>query len=173
MRAEKQLLLDDIKEQMDASTAFVLFNYIGLKAEALSEFRGTVSDGGGHVEMVPKRVLRRAADELGIDLSGHELPGAVALALAGEDPLATAKAVVKFGKDSGATSVLVGRFDNALYDSEQVIALSKLPSLNEMRAQFLGLLEAPMAQTLAVMEALLTSVPFALEAKIEKEGGAA
>ncbi|SCA62743.1 50S ribosomal protein L10 [Chlamydiales bacterium SCGC AG-110-P3] len=173
MREEKQLLLDEIRDQIDAKSAFVLFNYIGLKANDLTGFRSNVADTGGHVEMVPKRILRRAAAEIGIDLSDYELPGHIALAFGGEDPVATAKTVIKFGKDTGTMTVLAGRFDNKLYDSEQVEALSKLPNLDGMRAQFLGLLEAPMAQTLAVMDALLTSVIFALENKVEKEGGAA
>ena len=45
--------------------------------------------------------------------------------------------------------------------------MSKLPSKDEMRAQFLGTLEAPMAQTLAVMDALLTSVVHCLNNKVQ------
>ena len=53
--------------------------------------------------------------------------------------------------------------------ASDVERLSKLPSKDEMRAQFLSVLEAPMSQTLAVMEALLTSVPYCLDNKCKQE----
>ena len=49
--------------------------------------------------------------------------------------------------------------------AEDVKAISELPSQDEMRAQFVGLLEAPMTQTLSVMQALLTSIMYCLENK--------
>jgi large subunit ribosomal protein L10 len=47
--------------------------------------------------------------------------------------------------------------------------ISKLPTLLEMRAQFLGLLEAPMTQTLGTIQAMLTSVIYCLDNKAKKE----
>jgi large subunit ribosomal protein L10 len=58
-----------------------------------------------------------------------------------------------------------GQFDGNLYDSDAVEKLSKLPGKDEMRASLLGLFEAPMSQSLAVMEALLTSVIHCVENK--------
>ena len=68
-----------------------------------------------------------------------------------------------------------GRFDGQLYTAAQVERLSTLPGKNEMRSQFLSTLEAPLSQTLAVIEALLTTVPHCLEnkAKQTEEGESA
>jgi large subunit ribosomal protein L10 len=57
-----------------------------------------------------------------------------------------------------------------MYNAADVEIMSQLPSKDVMRAQFLGLLEAPMAQTLAVMEALISSVVYCLDNKIELDG---
>ena len=69
--------------------------------------------------------------------------------------------------------VCLGRFDGQLYQAADAKKLSELPGRDEMRAQLLATFEAPMSQTLSVVEALLTSVPHCLEnkcKKIESEG---
>jgi large subunit ribosomal protein L10 len=82
------------------------------------------------------------------------------------DPLDATKVVFQFSKDNEEIlKVLGGKFDGQVYTGADLDALSKLPSLNELRAQFLGLLEAPMSQTLTVIDALLTSVLYCLENK--------
>lgn len=173
MREEKQMLLDSIKDQVTESGAFVLFNYVGLKAEAATDLRNQIHEAGGHVEMVPKRVLKKAVADGQFDLGEYELPGHIGLALSNEDPVQVTKCVFKFSKESKALQVLCGGVDGQLYDDKQMKTLSELPSLDQMRAQLLGLFQAPMAQTLSVMNALLCSVPYALDNKVKKEGAEA
>ena len=62
-----------------------------------------------------------------------------------------------------------GRFEGRMYAADQMVKLSTLPSKDEMRAQLLATLEAPMAQTLAVMEAVLSSVVYCLQNKSEQQ----
>lgn len=170
MRQEKQLLLDDIKQQINDGPAFVLFSYLGLKANDAADLRGQIDQVGGYVEMVPRRILRKAASEAGVSLDNVELPGHIGMIFAGEDQIAAAKAVYAFGKDSKAMTVLGGYFDKKLCSADQVKQLSTLPDINGMRSQLLGLFEAPMAQTLSVMQAVLTSVCYALENKAKLDG---
>ena len=154
MRKEKQLLLDDIKEQMETFPSFVVMSYAGLTANAANEFRAEITGLGGSVEMLRKRMLLKAADEVGVSLNGETISGHVSIVFTGEDAIETAKTILKFSKDSGdVLTVLAGRIDGELYTAADVAKLAKLPGKNEMRSQFLGLLEAPMSQTLATMDA--------------------
>ena len=166
MRQEKQFLLDEIRGHIEGSNAMVLFNYSGLGANQANDFRNEVAKVGGEVEMVRKTILVKAADELGISLDLDALPGHVGIVLAGEDTVAATKTVYKFRKDAGdKIEVIGGHFEGQVVDAQTVKQLSELPSKDEMRASLLGLFEAPMATTLATMEALLCSVCFALENK--------
>jgi large subunit ribosomal protein L10 len=167
MRKEKQLLLDEAKEQFDQYPAFFIISYKGLKANTANEFRGEVAKFGGNVEMLSRRMLHKAAGKAGVNLDLDALEGHLGVVFVPTDPIETAKMVIKFGKSNNkAISVLAGRFpDGQLYNAADVEKLSKLPALPEMRAQFLGTLEAPMSETLAVMEALLTSVIYCIEEK--------
>lgn len=171
MRQEKQLLLDEVKGQIDQYKSFVIMKYLKFGSNSANAFRGEVAKRGGGVEIVRKRILVKAAQAAGIDLTRDALEGHVGLVYGGNDPLETAKFVFEFGRtNNDAIQVIGGHIDGKLYSAADVDMLSKLPSMNELRAQFLGTLEAPMAQTLAVFEALLTSVPHCLQNKSEAEG---
>ncbi len=96
--------------------------------------------------------------------------GISALVFAGNDPFETTKFVFKFSQESDkAMEVIGGRFEGQLYNAAEMETLSKLPSKDEMRAQLLSVLQAPMAQTLAVMDAVLSSVVYCLDNK-SKQG---
>lgn len=171
MKQEKQLLLDEIQDQMRKQPSFILLQYAGLTANALNEFRATVAGRGGDIGVMSKRLLIKAAQNMGIQLNRADLDGHIAVVHAdAELVLETAKYVCQFSKESeGKVKVVGGHIDGLLYSAEQVDLLATLPSKQEMRAQLLATFEAPMAQLLAVCEALLTSVPHCLENKVKQE----
>lgn len=170
MRKDKQLLLDEIQDQIKQTDSFVVMRYLGLSANKANAFRREVSKLGGSVGVMRKRVLVKAAQAAGIPLDVKELPGHIGLVYATKEPIELAKFVIKFGDDNDKVlEVVGGRIDGQLYNAADVDALSRLPGKDEMRAQFLGTLEAPMAQTLAVMEALLSSVVYCLDNKSKLE----
>lgn len=170
MRKEKQFLLDEVKEQIDQDGSFAIMSYLGLSANKAAEFRREVNLMGGNVEMVRKRILIKAASAAGIELDLEQLPGHIGLVFGGEDPFATTKFIFKFSQDNNkAIQVVGGRYDGQLYNAVDVAALAQLPGKDEMRAQFLGLLEAPMAQTLSVMDAIITSVVYCLDNKAKQD----
>ncbi len=170
MRQDKQLLLDEIKSQIGKSGSFLIMRYNALAANKANALRSAIANLGGGVEVVRKRVLIKAAEEAGMTLSLDLLPGHIGLIFGGNDPLETTKAAFKFSQENAsAIQVIGGRFEGQLYNAAQMEMLSKLPGRDEMRAQLLAVLEAPMSQTLAVMEALLSSVPYCLDNKAKMD----
>jgi large subunit ribosomal protein L10 len=166
MRKEKHFLLDEVKEQIDKDGSFAIMSYLGLTANKAAQFRKDVAKMGGSVEVVRKRILVKAAKAAGIDIDLEALTGHIGLVYGGKDPIETTKFIFKFSQENGKTiKVIGGRFDGLMYSGPQVQALSELPSKDEMRAQFLGLLEAPMAQTLSTMDAILASIVYCLDNK--------
>jgi len=171
MRQEKQLLIDEIQTHCDKHNAtFVILSYQGLNANAANQFRREIGKMGGSVEMMRKRILQKAMAQKGIELPIDSLPGHIGVVFSGGDPIETTKFVFKFSQENNkAIKVVGGRFDGLQYSGEDVEKLSKLPSKDEMRAQLLATFEAPMSQTLAVMEALLTSVVYCLDNKCKEQ----
>ena len=170
MRQEKQLLLDEIKTKIDASEAFIVARYQQLRAPKLSEFRQLMVKNGGDFEVVRKRIFLKAINASTISFDATQFEGHIGVLFAQKNSLELTKVIYDFIKSNGETlQVLAGKFDGKIYTATDIEKLSKLPSLSEMHAQFLGLLEAPMAQTLAVMDALLTSILHCLENKSKKD----
>lgn len=166
MRPEKSILLKEIREKIDSSKAIVLATYTKMSPNMAADFRMNIGKTGGSFEVVKKRMLVKAAEEAGFSLDRSNLQGHIGVVFAEEDPVQTTKYVYKFAKENESIlKVLGGRFEGALCGAKDVELISQLPSQDEMRSQLLGLFEAPMSQTLAVMEALLCSVPFCLENK--------
>lgn len=173
MRQEKQLLLDEIKDQIVHYKSFVITRYQGFKANAANNLRREIAKVGGNYEVVRKRVLVKAAESAGVEIDPKLLDGHVGLVFTGEDPVETAKLVYKFCKDNdNAITVIGGRFDGRIYGAEDVEKISNLPGKDEMRAQLLGTLEAPLSQTLSVMDSILTSIIYCLENKSKQENSA-
>lgn len=173
MRQEKHFLLDEVKDQIEKSKgSFVIMQYVGLTANKANQLRREVRKIGGNVEVMRKRILKKAAADAGVELDIADLPGHIGVVYVGEDPVEMTKLVIKFGQEnSKMVNVIGGRFDGQLYNAADVEKLSKLPGRDGMRAELLGLFEAPMAQTLAVIEALLSSVVYCLDNKCKLENG--
>ncbi|MFN0065155.1 MAG: 50S ribosomal protein L10 [Chlamydiales bacterium] len=170
MRKEKQFLLDEIKEKIDDSQGFIITSYKGLTAGKAREFRDVITENGGEFEVVKKRVLVKAAGINSIQFDVKQFQGHVGVIFVNGDTTQVAKSAVKYGEDNGGIlEVLGGHLDGSLITGEDIVAIAKLPSIEELRAQIVGLLQAPLAQTVGVINAVLTSPLHCLEEKTKKE----
>lgn len=172
MRPEKELLKKEVTDKLARYKSFVLMHYLGFSANAANNFRRQIKTSGGDVEVVRKRILLKAATDAGLELDQLALEGHIGIVFLGEDPITTTKIIFDFSKEKDKTiQVIGGQFEGKMYSGEDVKRLSTLPGKDEMRAQLLATFEAPLSQTLAVMEALLTSVPYCLDNKVKLENG--
>ena len=171
MRPEKQLLLDEVKEQIQTAPGFVLMSYQKMDPNLTSEFRIAIAESGGFLYVIKKRLFLKAAAEAGLTIDEEMISGHVGIIYSGDDTVLTTKTIYKYKKDySEKLEVLGASFEGKICTPQEVEEISKLPSKDEMRAQFLGVLEAPMSGTLGAIESILTSVIDCIENKIEKEG---
>lgn len=166
MRAEKQFLLDEMKEGIDSSDMMVVMSYQKLDANNTAELRKVLAKTGGEMLVVKKRVFFKAAESAGFVLNHADMKGHIGVVFSQGDTVSTTKAIFKFCKDNENTlEVLGGHFQKKICTAKDFEKVSKLPSLDQMRSELLGTLEAPMGTTLSVMNALLTSVMHCLENK--------
>jgi large subunit ribosomal protein L10 len=170
MRQEKQLLLDEIKGQISQRNTFLIVRNLGLKANTANLLRGDLEKSGGELEVVRKRVMIKGAKEAGIELDIDALTGHIGLIFAGNDPLETIKEAFKFSQGKAKSiEIIGGQFEGKLYSAEQMEKLSKLPNLDGMRSEFLGLMEAVPSNLLSVMNAIVASVVYCLDNKSKQE----
>ncbi len=169
MRAEKELLLEEVKDKIEESEGFLIASYKNFNAPKARALRDLVAEANADFEVVRKRVFVKAAEAAGIRLSANDYDGHIGVIFVKEDVTKVTKLAIKYSEENERTiQILGGRIDGQVCSAEDVEAIAKLPSMNEMRAELLGLFEAPMAQTLAALEAVMTSVPYCLEEKAKK-----
>lgn len=169
MRSEKQLLLNDIKDRIVTAQAVIVARYSKLEPNKVAPFRTELAKTGSSLAIIKKRILLKAAQEAGLTINPDLLEGHIAIIFLADDPFSTTKVIYKFSEENEKNiKVLGGRFEGAMCSAQDVEQISKLPNKNEMRAQLLSVLEAPMSQTLAVVEALLSSVMHCLENKSQQ-----
>lgn len=167
MRKEKELLLSEIKQKIDASSALFITSYQKLEPNASWQFRDILAKSGSLFEVVRKRVFVKAAEKAGIQFDESLLKGHVGIVFVNQaDAMAPAKAVYKFSEENGKIlEVLCGQIEGKLVPGAEIEVLSKLPSMDEMRATMLALFTSPMSQMLSVLEAVMAEPLSVLEQK--------
>lgn len=155
MRKEKPLLMEGIKQLIDASTAMIVTRYERLEPNVSWQFRDALAKKGSSFEVVPKRVFLKAVTLAGVKLDETLLKGHVGVVFVNQpDSMAPAKVVFEFSENNGQIfEVLCGSIDGKIVPGSEIEMLSKLPGIDEMRAIMLGLFTSPMSQMLSVMEA--------------------
>jgi large subunit ribosomal protein L10 len=170
MREEKKLLLEEIQAKIDGSKGMLFVRYDKLPPNLSWELAGQLSKKNSLFEVVKKRVFFKALEAAGKKKADVAYEGHLGILFMNGDALDATKTFFSFRQgNEEILHVEGGEIEGRYYSAAEVEAISKLPSLNEMRAQFLGLLEAPMAETLSVIESLLSSVMHCLNNKSQQE----
>lgn len=169
MRREKQLLLDEIKQKIDDSSAMIITRYERLEPNKSWALRDSLAKSGGTYEVVRKRVFLKAADQAGIKIDESLLKGHVGIVFVSEkDAMPSAKVVYKFSEENAnQLEVVCGQIEGKIVPGAEIEMLSKLPGLDEMRATLIGLFVSPMTHMLSVMEAAMAGPLSVIEQKSE------
>lgn len=169
MREEKKLLLEEIKEKVENAKSLIVTKYENITPYESWTLRQSLAKTSSEMEMVKKRIFLRALQECGYKYKLEDLEGQIAVIFIKGEAVEAAKALCDFAESTNKLELLRGEIEKQTYQKDDLIMLSKLPTMIELRAQFLGLLEAPMTQTVSVINSLLTSVIYALEEKKKLE----
>lgn len=167
MRTDKQLLLDEIFDHMENSKGFIMTRYKSLGAKDSGKLRADLEKVGAVLEIVKKRIFLKALEKKGLPFT-EQLSGNICVVFAKEDVVNAAKVVVDFSDDKEAFELVGGQIDQQIIGSQEAKKLSKLPGKNELRAQFIGLLIAPMQQVVSIMNSHLAGFLQCLEQKIQQ-----
>jgi len=163
-------LLGEIKGALEASQgSFFLVNYQGLSAGEDHELRRRLRESGARLFVAKNTLIRIAMAELGQASIEPYLKGPSALVFF-EDPVAAAKILIKFAEEVGkeVPQVKAGLLNGRLLSAEEVEALSKLPGMQELRAELVGVLSAPLTELAGVLGGAQRELVGLFEAQVKK-----
>jgi large subunit ribosomal protein L10 len=152
-----------------AETSFVLVGRnAGLTVAAVDDLRRKMKASGATYKVAKNRLAMLALDGTRFQGISPLLKGPTALAWS-TDPVAVAKTAVEFAKGNDKFVILGGALGTQMLNADGVKALAELPSLDALRAQFLGLLQTPASRIASILQAPGGQVARVLKAYAEKD----
>jgi len=148
-----------------------LTNIEGLNASDISNLRRGLHDANVGFKVVKNKLARKALADTSAQVLFDDFVGSTAVAYS-DDVIAPAKILVKFEKDMEKLELKAGFSAGTRLSVEGIKALAKLPSLDELRAQLLGVILAPASRLLAQINAPASNLVGVLQAKMDKDKGA-
>jgi large subunit ribosomal protein L10 len=171
-RTEKQVLIEDLHAEFGRSSHAILVDFRGLSVPAVTEFRRKVRQSGSRYRVVKNSLALRALKDTPLEKLAAKFDQTTGVAYTGADPVVLAKVLVDFAKEHPALVVKAGLVSGEqMLDAEGVKALSTMPSLPQMRARLLGLLNAPTTQLVRLLNTPAQQLARVLKAHEEKEQG--
>ena len=168
-REKKEELLANYVEQLNGSGGIIVTDYRGLTVPQIQELRSKIREAEGSFSVVKNTLARRALEEAGLPALDDMLTGPIGIGFCHNNVPGVAKAVTDFAKNNEAFSVKGGLMGNNVIDSDDVKQLADLPPLDVLRAQLLGLINAPATQLVGVVASGVRQVINVVNAYAEKD----
>lgn len=142
-----------LREMLAKTEGVFICEYRGLSVAQMTEIRSKVRQAGGEMKVTKNTLMRLALQEEGLPVPEELTLGPNVYTLAYEDPVAVAKALQEFGKVkvNKALKVKGGILGQSILSAEQVGALADLPSRDQLIAQVVGTIAAPLRGLVTVL----------------------
>src|SRR5580698_10557828 len=166
-RAQKAESIETLKGVFADAGAVVVTHYLGLTVAEMTELRGRLRSEGAKLKVVKNRLAQKALNGAG-EGANALFKGPVAIAY-GPDPVSAAKVATQYAKDNEKFVVVGGIMGELVLDAKAVDALAKLPSLDQLRAKLVGLIQAPATRIAGVVQAPAAQLARVLAAYAAKD----
>ncbi len=171
-RPEKIAEVEAITERIQSAQSMVLADYTGLTVQQMTEFRRTCRASAVECRVVKNRLARIAADNADLAIMKDHLNGPTAIMFGPESQIDAAKIVVDFAKANEAMEIKGGFLDGAYLDKNQIVALSMVPSKDELIAKMMGSINSPVTGLAATLNAVTAGLARVINAVAEKNAEA-
>jgi large subunit ribosomal protein L10 len=166
MPAQSKLdVVSEIKKTIDeAKGGIILVDYRGLSVSEMASLRNKLREVGGEMRVFKNRLVQIALRENAMPTMDELLLGPSAFVFIAEEPVASAKALAAFAKEHPALELKGGFVENSVLDQTSIVALSKLPSREELIAKLLGTLTNPARGLVTTLSGVSRGLVTALDA---------
>jgi len=151
-REEKTELLNALHEVFSNAESVVITEYLGLTVAEADELRNKVRAVGASLRVTKNRIARLAVKDTKFEGLADLFKGPVAMAYA-NDPIAACKACVEFAKNNEKLVIVGGALSDKALTLDEIKELAAIPSMDELRAKLVGLIQAPAAKLARVTKA--------------------
>ena len=168
-REQKAAVIDEVASQIEEAHAIFAVDYRGLSVRQAADLRGRLIEIGANLRVVKNTLTERAVDKVGAEPLKQYLDGPTAFTFVSGDPVLAAKALAAFRREAQLPQFKGGWMDGRELSIEEIEALSRLPSLEVMHGQLVGVVAAPITGLVRGLNALLSGLAVAL-GQIQEQG---
>ncbi|CAK0778548.1 50S ribosomal protein L10 [uncultured Gammaproteobacteria bacterium] len=167
-RTKKEHAIQSLRRKVQNSGLVVLTRHNGLTVAEVTDLRRKMRAAGASFTVTKNRLARIALQGSPFEALGDMFKGPTAIAYS-RDPVAAAKVATDYAKSNEKLSVLGASMGTLLLDPEGVLALAKLPSLDELRGRLLGMINTPATRIAGVLQAPAAQLARVLAAHADKQ----
>lgn len=170
-RTQKEATVAALNSELQTAALIVVTEQSGMTVAEVTDLRRKMRAAGASFKVTKNRLARIALKGTQFENTEAMFKGPTAIAWS-KDPVAAAKVATEYAKANDKFKVMGGGLGTVLLDTKGVEALSKLPSLNELRASLLGLIQTPATRIAGILQQPGASVARVLAAYAQKDEAA-
>ena len=151
-REQKELFVQNLKSIITENSLVLVFHYRGMSVTDMTDLRVQSFNSGCNIKVTKNRLTKLALEGSDKAALSEFFNGPTAIAYS-SDPVQLTKLLTNFAKNNSNLVILGGIMDNEILSVEKIEILSKLPSLEGIRAQLIGLISSPAQKIASVLTA--------------------
>lgn len=151
-REEKSELLSLLNDVFSKAGSVVLAEYKGLTVAEADALRNQIREAGASIRVTKNRIAKLAVKGTNFENLADMFKGPIIMAYA-EDPISACKACVEYAKENEKLVIVGGALSDKALTLAEIKQLASIPSMDELRAKLIGLLQAPAAKVARVCKA--------------------
>jgi large subunit ribosomal protein L10 len=168
-REQKAAAVAEIAESLKESEAVFAVDYRGISVPQAAELRTRLREADATFRIVKNSLTERAADEIGADTLKALLEGPTALTFVRGDAALAAKALQTFRRETEKLEFKGGLLGSEAVDTEQILALARLPARDVLYGQLVGVVASPITGLVRGLNALIAGLAIQLAQIAEKK----
>ena len=172
LRAQKEERVAELQETISGMSLMVVAHQTGMTVAELTALRRRVRDAGAGLKVTKNRLAKIAVTGTPFEGLKDLFSGPTAVAFS-TDPVAAAKVIADYANENQKLTIVGGALSGRTLDAEGVKALAKLPSLDQLRGQLIGLLQTPATRIVTVLNAPAGQLARVFAAYAEKDSSEA
>ena len=149
-KEQKKVYIDEMSKQFENSKAVMVTHYQGLTMPQIDELRSKMREHGIIFKITKNRITKLALEKTRCKDLADLFTGPTAVAF-GEDAIISARILSKFAKDNENLKLIGGIMENEVLDQAGVQNVATLPTLDEARANIVGIFNAPASILVSIL----------------------
>ena len=149
-KEQKKIYITEMTSKFESSKAIVVTHYQGLTMNQLDELRSKMREHGIIFKITKNRITKLALEKTKCKDLSNLFTGPTAVAF-GEDAIMSARILSKFAKENQSLKLIGGMMDDEILDQSGVMNVANLPTLDEARANIVGILNASASKLVSIL----------------------